>query len=206
MWNNEFVSVLWNYRSASCSLLLSDLQIMIQIQDRYKKVYGSDRKYLQIISLIIHTSRLSLVLVRTFIFTNRKIKTVWNLLFQIVSQCTKVEDWLKFSMEILSETPLCMYMQVGACLHICWRLSIFGLIMVLEAGHRPVKQMKWRCSSQERSLHVEGSVPDMPPQWLVRAKVWFHWVKYIGSPDIQNQSFPKTDLPTLKELLGWKEE
>ena len=79
--------------------------------------------------------------------------------------------------------------------------------MVLLAGHQPVTQMKSRCSSQELCLHLEGSKLDTPPQWLECGETVSHWVKSIGSRDIQNQ-VPVIDLPTLKELkeiAGWKE-
>jgi len=78
------------------------------------------------------------------------------------------------------------------------------LVMAIEAEHWPVKQMKLRCSSQERCLHVEGSTLDTPPQGLDWGKLKSHCVKSIESPDIQNHDSTKIDLQTLKELPAWK--
>ena len=55
---------------------------------------------------------------------------------------------------------------------------------------------------------MERSTLDTPPQGLECCEAASHWVKSIGSRDIQNQELPVIDLPTLKELkeiAGWKE-
>ena len=45
---------------------------------------------------------------------------------------------------------------------------------------------------------MEGSTLDTPPQGLEWCEPSSHWLKSIGSADIQNQVLPERDLTTFK--------
>lgn len=62
----------------------------------------------------------------------------------------------------------------------------------------PDWQMKLRCSSQERAAHQWSSPTSMLPQGLEYwwgVELWYQWLKFMESPDIQNQISPIMYLP-----------